>query len=844
MSGLPPPHQRGGTGVGRQVPPYCILHNNSNGSNDNWNSFFKSAGGEAPPGFAPIGISRQQRNVVHLLMDRQRGGASCGFSSDQSTSSGTKFLPRLYDTVSSVKREFTETTAKSKSRKKSKPVKSYQTLVSTPHTISKGLGHYAEFVSVTRFQSAYLPLTYNTVSTISIAFSADGKTLASTHGDHTVKITCCYSGRILTVCTGHPRTPWTVKFHPTRHNIVASGCLGFQVRLWDVQPPLDDKPSPHSATCLHMIRLQYAIISLSFHPRVDLLAIASGTSLHLWDYNQIGLAASSRAQETASALAAAASSQANGTRSQSIHRRNSTDRNESSSLSYQATVEWRHPEALRCVHFTPDGASIIIGGVNPPQANGNDESSRESQQTTTFSLKLWDFHVEKVLPHNGLATLDMERGTLNARMFVSRALLYNDGGFDVSPCGRYLVCCADIWLPFGMDCAMELYSMEEQLQNSIHDLPDDEDDDAQDEENMDLDSEDRGDKDEPDHDALMKDCAECEKSVEDESLEENIEVFSSPCLSQQQQQHHHHQPVSLTHQAHDPMLQMPNLSSISPTRRHHPPHHNTARLGHPSTPHTPPPLPSRLTLSPPSPPGRRLQRYMLGPPLARRTGPAARTAAPAGTTASMRSARSHLPRREEAIRTNPAASGRESADQQRMWREPGSAAATDTPGTSTGSVSSASVPMGGRYVPHVVLVTLPLHDDRNHSPTANTEDATPKPGSKSNLHQTSSGTILHAAPLERSTAVGVTCVKFSPLAKYCLLGYGVREAHARDGEPHRVTALYQVEGMLNVATLTSTRDDVNIARFHPVSGQGFVYGTKQGRVRVLSCKPWVRTSSS
>jgi hypothetical protein len=101
------------------------------------------------------------------------------------------------------------------------------------------------------------------------------------------------------------------------------------------------------------------------------------------------------------------------------------------------------------------------------------------------------------------------------------------------------------------------------------------------------------------------------------------------------------------------------------------------------------------------------------------------------------------------------------------------------------------------------------------------------------------GRILHAAPLECATAIGVTCVKFSPQGDYCLLGYGVRESQARDGEPHRVTALYQIDGMVNVATLTSTRDDVNIARFHPCSGQGFVYGTKQVRVRVLSCQPWV-----
>ena len=71
------------------------------------------------------------------------------------------------------------------------------------------------------------------VSTISISFSPDARTLASTHGDHTVKITCCHTGKLIRQLEGHPRTPWTVKYHPTNSRIVASGCLGFQVRVWD-----------------------------------------------------------------------------------------------------------------------------------------------------------------------------------------------------------------------------------------------------------------------------------------------------------------------------------------------------------------------------------------------------------------------------------------------------------------------------------------------------------------------------------------------------------------------------------------------------------------------------------
>ena len=116
------------------------------------------------------------------------------------------------------------------------------------------------------------------------------------------------------------------------------------------------------------------------------------------------------------------------------------------------------------------------------------------------------------------------------------------------------------------------------------------------------------------------------------------------------------------------------------------------------------------------------------------------------------------------------------------------------------------------------------------------------------------GELLEAAPLDGTKASGVTCVKFSPSAEYCLLGYGVRETAAAPpggasgaggagGDDqrryHPVTALYRVRGgMSHVSTMMSSDDDVNIARFHPESGYGFVYGTKQGRVRILSPRPW------
>ena len=146
----------------------------------------------------------------------------------------------------------------------------------------------------------------------------------------------------------------------------------------------------------------------------------------------------------------------------------------------------------------------------------------------------------------------------------------------------------------------------------------------------------------------------------------------------------------------------------------------------------------------------------------------------------------------------------------------------------------------GRYVPHVVTVSL---DTSRLAPTSTVPSA--QRGlitSVARGHRPRLGQLIEACPLDGAKASAVTCVKFSPSSNFCLLGYGVREALNENGEDsgfHPVTALYRIRGgMTHVSTMLSGDDDVNIARFHPDSGYGFVYGTKQGRVRVLSPRPW------
>jgi hypothetical protein len=146
----------------------------------------------------------------------------------------------------------------------------------------------------------------------------------------------------------------------------------------------------------------------------------------------------------------------------------------------------------------------------------------------------------------------------------------------------------------------------------------------------------------------------------------------------------------------------------------------------------------------------------------------------------------------------------------------------------------------GRYVPHVVTVSLDssaIPPQCGEPPQLRGQMTSVAKGHRPRL-----GQLLEACPLDGAKASAVTCVKFAPSADFCLLGYGVREPLSSEGADsnfHPVTALYRVRGgMTHISTMLSGDDDVNIARFHPDSGYGFVYGTKQGRVRVLSPRPW------
>mmetsp|Transcript_12261 Transcript_12261/g.20315 ORF Transcript_12261/g.20315 Transcript_12261/m.20315 type:complete len:397 (-) Transcript_12261:302-1492(-) len=370
------------------------------------------------------------------------------------------------------------------------------------------------------------------------------------------------------------------------------------------------------------------------------------------------------------------------------------------------------------------------------------------------------------------------------RTVVPRALLYNDGGFDVSPDGKTLCACAEYWLPDGVNNAMELLNKEQDDYYSESVLVD-----------------------------------EAQPSQEDDGVARRMEdaTMSPPPAA-----------ANANHEGSTPYLSPPRQRVASRTPNPPPPPAAPAPTLIPVTP--PNPSRNQLPLSPPSPPGRRWAGGLT-------RGEQEQTAATATATGSS----SQNPTR---IR-----------DRHTYALDDRSGGASGAPAPQTGLPLRPPHPLSviaaiatyadmtrrpGRYVPHVVTVSL----DSSAVPPQCGEPPQLR-GQMTSVakgHRPRLGQLLEACPLDGAKASAVTCVKFAPSADFCLLGYGVREPLSTEGADsnfHPVTALYRVRGgMTHVSTMLSGDDDVNIARFHPDSGYGFVYGTKQGRVRVLSPRPW------
>ncbi|XP_059352395.1 uncharacterized protein LOC130699159 isoform X2 [Daphnia carinata] len=148
-----------------------------------------------------------------------------------------------------------------------------------PNTILKKLEAIAEENLLKKdLKETCCTLPGNPRSTFLMVFSPDGSKVASSHGDHNINVTDLRTSKCISTLTGHPRTPWCIAFHPHRNDILASGCLGGQVRVWD----LSGGSEMWSVTATEVTTV---IASLAFHPSERLLVIATNSTLYFWDWN-------------------------------------------------------------------------------------------------------------------------------------------------------------------------------------------------------------------------------------------------------------------------------------------------------------------------------------------------------------------------------------------------------------------------------------------------------------------------------------------------------------------------------------------------------------------------------
>ncbi|KAH9621619.1 hypothetical protein KSS87_004966 [Heliosperma pusillum] len=162
----------------------------------------------------------------------------------------------------------------------------------------------------------------------------------------------------------------------------------------------------------------------------------------------------------------------------------------------------------------------------------------------------------------------------------------------------------------------------------------------------------------------------------------------------------------------------------------------------------------------------------------------------------------------------------------------------------------------GRFLAACVACMLPppegdygLHMQTHHDVSRSASSPTRHPISAQpviyelriySLEEATFGLVLASRAVRAAHCL--TSIQFSPTSEHLLLAYGRRhnsllKSVVIDGENtthiYTILEVYRVSDMELVRVLPSAEDEVNVACFHPYAGGGLVYGTKEGKLRIL-----------
>lgn len=128
-----------------------------------------------------------------------------------------------------------------------------------------------------KLEEVHWSLPSSAKPTFMMIFSPDGQKVASTHGDHRIYICDLNTGKLLDTLEGHPKTPWCFAWHPTNNDIIASGCLAGEVRVWNLRTKAYESWSSENNSI---------ITSIGFHPKENFLVIGTSNNIYFWDWSE------------------------------------------------------------------------------------------------------------------------------------------------------------------------------------------------------------------------------------------------------------------------------------------------------------------------------------------------------------------------------------------------------------------------------------------------------------------------------------------------------------------------------------------------------------------------------